>query len=57
MRLDGADGWLRPMDTAELRQAVIPCLGAVTPLGEVHPTPVLTPFGLSNGSAREKSRG
>ncbi|MEU9222016.1 hypothetical protein AB0D47_36445 [Streptomyces sp. NPDC048376] len=36
------DGWLRPMDTAELELAVHPCPGLPDVHREVYPAPVLT---------------
>ncbi|MFF8782970.1 hypothetical protein ACF07W_37415 [Streptomyces sp. NPDC015140] len=36
------DGWLHPMDTAALQEAVIPCLGASGIRREVYPAPALT---------------
>ncbi|WP_031487289.1 hypothetical protein [Streptomyces bicolor] len=35
------DGWLHPMDTAELQAAVIPCPGVSAVTREVYPAPVL----------------
>ncbi|GAA2702446.1 hypothetical protein GCM10010095_72210 [Streptomyces anthocyanicus] len=36
------DGWLHPMDTAELRRAVIPCPGVNAVHRQVYTAPVLT---------------
>jgi hypothetical protein len=38
------DGWLHPMDTAELQAAVIPCPDASVITREVYPAPVLVQF-------------
>ncbi|MEU6511058.1 hypothetical protein [Streptomyces sp. NPDC046942] len=38
------DGWLHPMDTAELQQAVIPCPGVPAVSREVYPAPALAQF-------------
>ncbi|MFE4583513.1 hypothetical protein [Streptomyces chartreusis] len=35
------DGWLHPMDTADLQAAVIPCPGVPAVAREVYPAPVL----------------
>ncbi|WP_405778594.1 hypothetical protein OG512_48995 [Streptomyces sp. NBC_01378] len=35
------DGWLHPMDTAELQTAVIPCPGVFAVVREIYPAPVL----------------
>jgi hypothetical protein len=44
-------GWLHPMDTAALQQAVIPCPGVFAPLRKVYPAPVLPQ--LTNDSDEE----
>ncbi|KMS74290.1 hypothetical protein ACM01_15460 [Streptomyces viridochromogenes] len=38
------DGWLHPMDTADLQRAVIPCPDASAVRREVYPAPVLPQF-------------
>ncbi|MGW2651700.1 hypothetical protein ACWC2T_44245 [Streptomyces sp. NPDC001393] len=35
------DGWLHPMDAAELQHAVTPCPGVAAPQREAYPAPVL----------------
>ena len=41
------DGWLHPMDTADLRAAVAPCPGSSAVDREVYPAPVLVkPSGM-----------
>lgn len=46
------DGWLHPMDTAELRRAVIPCPGVNAVHRQVYTAPVLTQHADNEESPR-----
>ncbi|MET8030614.1 hypothetical protein [Streptomyces avermitilis] len=47
------DGWLHPMDTANVQAAIIPCPGSSAVDREVYPAPVLIkPSGMDEESDR-----
>lgn len=49
------DGWLHPMDTAELQEAVIPCPDVAAVTREVYPAPVLLQLPDSEPDADEEA--